>query len=153
MSTIDELTTAGQTIPLSKSRTNLDLIAHKYGRPYLSNDLKITLTFHDGSEPVSFVRTPREGPITISGELIAILTFNLDVDFDGDGRDISSIEIQAASEGFSPAESFSFRNVGRFIEADAATPGAEYSVDGGLSWQPILGDDGRRYQLTLCITP
>lgn len=151
---IDRLTVVGVAGAHAYSDTNRDSHVVMFGRPSLSTDLKVTLTFDDGSEPVSIVRRPGQGALFDKGRpLSSLFRFSLDVAYTGDDREITSIEIQAASEGLGPSEASVFKYVGRLIEADHPTPGAEYSADGGQTWHPILGADGRRYQLTLCITP
>jgi hypothetical protein len=153
LGSIDSITMIGTVVAMARSNSNRFPEAHGYGRPSLSTDLEVTLGFRDASDPVSFVRTPERSPLTRSGMTLVTLGYTIDVAFAGDGREIASIQFSPAAEGLGPAESCLLGQIGTFLEADDPSPGAEFSVDGGLTWQPIIGTDGRRYQLTLCITP
>ena len=138
---------------LAPSNSNLNPSQYQHNLASFTSDLKVTLAFRDGSDPVSVTRSPGEGMITGSnffGQLRRYVIDDVHVD---DGRAIESISIQAAFDGPGlPSRTWAFLDSNEIADEDPS-PGALASWDGGQTWHPFVAADGRRLQLVLGIVP
>ena len=136
------------------SNSNLGAQQYQHGLASFTSDLHITLTFRDGSDPISMVRTPGTGRIAewnlTTPPLNRLVVEDLHAD---DGRDIESISVRANFEGPGLSSRFWLNLNNNRLAEDDLSLGAETSPNGGQTWYPMLGPDNLRRQLILSITP
>ena len=150
---ISRLSVAGALRAVATSNTNVGSGRSGHGLASFTTDLLITMTFRDGSAPLSVVRTPMVGGITNSspqGLVQNMVVENVHLD---DGREIESVSVRVNFNGPGiPSDSWVLL-AGNSIDDTEPSSGALVSPNGGQSWYPMLAADGRRVQLVLSIEP
>ena len=150
---ISRLSVAGALRAVASSNTNVGSGRSGHGLASFTTDFLITMTFRDGSAPLSVVRTPMVGGITNSspqGLVQNMVVENVHLD---DGREIESVSVRVNFNGPGiPSDSWVLL-AGNSIDDTEPSSGALVSPNGGQSWYPMLAADGRRVQLVLSIEP